>query len=81
MRDHHFPQSTKRKDKRMTEKTRDTYEEREGIPRWLKVLGLLALVVVVLAFLIMLIGGGEHGPQRHGAGADAVAASAEVWRS
>ena len=51
----------------MTEETRETYEERAGIPRWLKVAGLIALVVVLLALVIMLTSGdGGHGPQRHG---------------
>ena len=34
-------------------------------PRWVKVFGLIALVVVVLFVVVMLIGGGEHGPGRH----------------
>jgi ABC-type transporter Mla subunit MlaD len=37
-----------------------------GTPRWVKVFGIIALVVVVL-FVILLITGhsGEHGPGRH----------------
>ena len=62
----------------MTQETRDTYEERAGIPRWLKVVGLLALVVVLLALVIMLTsGGGGHGPQRHGVGDRSTSAVAE----
>lgn len=38
-----------------------------GMPRWVKVLGAIALVVVVIAVVAMLISGGEHGPGRHGA--------------
>ena len=52
----------------MTRETRETYEERAEIPRWLKVVGLIALVVVLLAVVIMLTSGGGHGPQRHGLG-------------
>ncbi len=52
----------------MTHETRETYEEREGIPRWLKVVGLIALVVVLLAIVIMVTRGSGHGPQRHGLG-------------
>jgi hypothetical protein len=33
-------------------------------PRWVKVLGIVALVVVALIIIIMLAGG-EHGPGRH----------------
>jgi hypothetical protein len=38
-----------------------------GTPRWVKVFGLIALVVVVLFVVVMLIGGG-HGPGRHTSG-------------
>ena len=36
-----------------------------GTPRWVKVFGLIALVVLVLFVVVLLIGGGEHGPGRH----------------
>ena len=36
-----------------------------GTPRWVKVFGIIALVAVVLFLVVMLIGGGEHGPGRH----------------
>jgi hypothetical protein len=39
-----------------------------GTPRWVKVFGLVALVVVVLFVVVLLIGGGEHGPGRHTSG-------------
>jgi hypothetical protein len=39
-----------------------------GTPRWVKVFGLIALLVVVLFVVVMLIGGGEHGPGRHAPG-------------
>lgn len=35
-----------------------------GTPRWVKVLGLIALVLLLLFVIVMLIGG-EHGPSRH----------------
>lgn len=39
-----------------------------GMPRWVKLAGLVVAVVVVLVVVIMLLdgGGGGHGPQRHG---------------
>jgi hypothetical protein len=37
-----------------------------GTPRWVKVFGAIALVVVVLFVVVLLIRGGEHGPGRHG---------------
>ena len=42
-------------------------ESTTGPPRWVKVFGVIALVVI-LVFLVMLIagGGGGHGPGRHG---------------
>lgn len=33
-------------------------------PRWLKVFGIIALVVILLVGILLLIGG-EHGPGRH----------------
>lgn len=35
-----------------------------GRPRWLKVLGLLA-IAVVLVVVVMVLVGGDHGPGRH----------------
>ena len=47
-------------------------EPNAGTPRWVKVFGLIALVAVVLFVVVMLVGGGEHGPGRHtpGGGSD-----------
>jgi hypothetical protein len=37
-----------------------------GTPRWVKVFGITAIVLVLIALLIVLIGvGGPHGPGRH----------------
>lgn len=36
-----------------------------GAPRWAKVLGIVALVLVVLLVALLLAGGGSHGPDRH----------------
>ena len=36
-----------------------------GTPRWVKVFGIIVIVVVLLAVAVMFIGGGEHGPGRH----------------
>jgi hypothetical protein len=37
-----------------------------GTPRWVKVFGIIALVLVLLVVIIMFTGvGGEHGPGRH----------------
>ena len=35
------------------------------VPRWVKVLGIVAGVIVVLAIAALAFGGGEHGPGRH----------------
>ena len=38
-------------------------------PRWAKVFGIIALVVVVLFLILLLTGGpGRHGPSRHTGG-------------
>lgn len=42
-----------------------------GTPRWVKVFGVVALVVVVLFIGLMIFGGGEHGPGRHTPSGDA----------
>lgn len=44
------------------------YADREsntGTPRWVKVFGVIAIVLVVLFVTLALIGGGRHGPGRH----------------
>ena len=47
----------------------DTYmSERRSTtstPRWVKVSGIVALILVLLVVVIMFISGGEHGPGRH----------------
>jgi hypothetical protein len=35
-----------------------------GTPRWVKVFGMIALVLVVAIVIVLLVGGG-HGPGRH----------------
>jgi hypothetical protein len=42
-----------------------------GTPRWVKVFGIVALVVALLVIIVMLIGGGDHGPWRHPPGGEA----------
>jgi hypothetical protein len=34
-------------------------------PRWVKVSGIIAIVVVVAIVIVALAGGGEHSPSRH----------------
>ena len=34
-------------------------------PRWVKVAGVVALVVVLVFLALLLSGGGDHGPTRH----------------
>jgi hypothetical protein len=42
-----------------------------GTPRWVKVFGIIALVVVVLLVILLVAGrGGGHGPGRHLPGGD-----------
>jgi hypothetical protein len=42
----------------------------EGMPRWVKVSGIIVLVLILLVVVMLLIGGGGggHGPSRHGSG-------------
>jgi ABC-type transporter Mla subunit MlaD len=39
-----------------------------GTPRWVKVFGIIALVVVVLFVVMIIAGRGDHGPGRHTGG-------------
>jgi hypothetical protein len=36
-----------------------------GTPRWVKVGGIVALLMIVLVVLVMAMAGGDHGPMRH----------------
>jgi len=40
-------------------------------PRWVKVFGIIALVLILLVVVMLLIGGGSHGPGRHTPSGDA----------
>lgn len=42
----------------------------DGTPRWIKVLGLAALVVVALFLVVQGLSGGDHGPGRHSPGGE-----------
>ena len=46
-----------------------------GTPRWVKTLGKTAAVLAVLAVLLMVFGGGQHGPWRHFSSASQPAAA------
>ncbi|MFN2565898.1 MAG: hypothetical protein ABR499_12955 [Gemmatimonadaceae bacterium] len=45
----------------------DSGDDTSSTPRWVKVFGIIALVVVVLFAILMSTGGpgGRHGPSRH----------------
>jgi hypothetical protein len=46
----------------------DTNSKPPTTPRWVKVFGIVAIVVILLLGFILFAGlGGPHGPQRHGA--------------
>ena len=36
-----------------------------SIPRWVKVSGIIAILVVLVMVIVLLVSGGEHGPRRH----------------
>lgn len=52
----------------MTDAQRDT-DRREGAatPGWVKLLAIMGLGLVLLAVVVMLLGGGQHGPGLHAA--------------
>ena len=43
---------------------------RAGTPRWVKVFGLVILLLVVLFVILQVATGGEHGPGRHSGASD-----------
>ena len=56
-------------------------EPATGTPRWVKVFGVLTLLVVVLVVVVLLAGGpGRHGPGRHGGGGDSPPSSVREHR-
>ena len=42
-----------------------------GTPRWVKVFGIIVIVLVLLVVGLLFIGGSEHGPGRHTPSGDA----------
>jgi hypothetical protein len=36
-----------------------------GMPRWVKVSGIIVAVLVLLLIVVLLVSGGGHGPRRH----------------
>lgn len=70
-------------EQRPTPGSADGRDRYPGTPGWVKLIGLVALVILVLAAFILATGlGGPHGPQRHAAGAawpGARAAVAAPW--
>jgi hypothetical protein len=34
-------------------------------PRWVKLFAVIAVIAVALLLVLAILGGGEHGPQRH----------------
>ena len=48
-------------------------ESTTGMPRWVKVFGIIVIVVVLLFVVVTMVagGGGGHGPSRHAPSGDA----------
>jgi hypothetical protein len=42
-----------------------------GTPRWVKLLGVVGLIAVLLVAAVVAFGGGQHGPGMHGPGGGA----------
>lgn len=41
--------------------------DRPATPRWVKLLGVGAVVLILVAIAVVLVGGGQHGPGLHSA--------------
>lgn len=50
---------------RAAEASGPTVDGRPGTPRWVKVFGIVVIVLVVVFLGVILFGGGSHGPARH----------------
>ena len=50
----------------MTDSHRSAQSKDHSTPRWAIVLGLITVAIILLAVVMMLVGGGEHSPRRHG---------------
>lgn len=48
-----------------------TPDRSDGMPRWVKVFGIIGIVVALLIVIVLLVGDGSHGPGRHLPGGDA----------
>lgn len=54
-----------------SEPNRDSQATPPGMPRWVKISAIVAVVLMVLLVVIMALAGGEHGPGLHtGLGTD-----------
>jgi hypothetical protein len=54
-------------------------ESTRGVPRWVKVAGIVAAVLILLVVVMILIGGGGgHTPLRHGDGTGNTSRAMEV---
>jgi hypothetical protein len=42
----------------------------ESTPRWVKISGMVALVLVVVVVILLVTGTGDHGPGRHAPSGD-----------
>jgi hypothetical protein len=40
--------------------------DESGVPRWVKAMGVVVLLLVLAAVVLVVLGVGEHGPGRHG---------------
>lgn len=56
--------------------------EPPGMPRWVKIFGLIVLLVIAVLILVMVLVGGEHGPGLHALSGDSSGSSlAHGWLS
>ena len=43
----------------------DAANVRPRVPRWVKTLGIVVAVLLLLGVIVLLVSGGQHGPSRH----------------
>ena len=52
-----------------------------GTPRWVKVSGIVAVVLILLLVIVMVASGGQHGPGRHIPSGDAGGNTSPIARA
>ena len=65
----------------MTDSTEQTAPAHPGTPRWVRISGIVVLILLTLVVVKVAVGGGNHGPGRHLGGDDSPPAALPEGRT